>query len=182
MALGHWHQDNATICKLRPHALRKLAPFQFYFLGGGPDGVSLEPPSLGASLGLHACGRPSGAKQLPLTVPCGDMKLQSCPLFKALQASSASGGGPRCCCGGCWAYSRLDESASAQNRLVRAMEWFARCRMSRLLKFGGTCPPMFTLWAANVEKEWRCLQRYLYAVADIDARRKICSLWPTNGL
>ena len=103
-----------------------------YFLGaaGGP---------LGASLGLQARGRPSGAKQLPLTAPRGDVKLHSCPLFRALQASSASWGGPRCCGGCCccccplfaggapdgWAHTRLDTNASVQNRLVRTTDRFA---------------------------------------------------------
>ena len=63
-----------------------------YFFGGG----GAFP--LGASLGLQAKGLPSGAKQLPLTAPCGDVKLQSCPTFSALQASSASCDGLR----GCW--------------------------------------------------------------------------------
>jgi hypothetical protein len=48
---------------------------------------------VGAFLGLQANGLPSGAQQVPLTDPCGVVKLHSCPLLKVLHAASASAGG-----------------------------------------------------------------------------------------
>ena len=47
----------------------------------------------GASLGLQASGLPSGAQHVPVTAPCGDIKLHALPLPTALQAAKASGGG-----------------------------------------------------------------------------------------
>ncbi len=56
-----------------------------YCLGGGGLGL----------FGLQAKGLPSGAQQIPFSVPCGVEKLQSLPDAKLLQAASASaGGGP----------------------------------------------------------------------------------------
>ena len=48
---------------------------------------------VGASLGLHASGLPSGAQHVPFTVPRGEEKLQSCPLIADLHACSDSAGG-----------------------------------------------------------------------------------------
>jgi hypothetical protein len=47
----------------------------------------------GAFLGLHASGLPSGAQHVPVTVPCGEVKLQSVPLLSDLHDASASAGG-----------------------------------------------------------------------------------------
>jgi len=47
----------------------------------------------GALSGLQASGLPSGAQQVPLTVPCGALKLHACPLLKVLHDASASAGG-----------------------------------------------------------------------------------------
>jgi len=47
----------------------------------------------GALLGLQASGLPSGAQQLPMTTPCGALKLQAAPAGTALQAAKASAGG-----------------------------------------------------------------------------------------
>jgi hypothetical protein len=43
--------------------------------------------------GLQASGLPSGAQQVPVTVPCGDVKLQFDPLLSVLHDASASAGG-----------------------------------------------------------------------------------------
>lgn len=47
----------------------------------------------GAFFGLQASGLPSGAQHVPVTVPCGDAKLQSLPLLSDLHEASASAGG-----------------------------------------------------------------------------------------
>ena len=52
-------------------------------------------PPAGASLGLQASGLPSGAQHVPVTAPCGEVKLQSVPLLSDLHAAKASGGGWR---------------------------------------------------------------------------------------
>ena len=76
---------------------------------------------MGASFGLQASGFPSGAQHVPLTVPCGDEKLQSFPLLADLHASRASAGG----LGGppfpsaVWAESP-QQAVSAAAQIVRA--------------------------------------------------------------
>jgi hypothetical protein len=88
-AAGYW----APSFLLRDHfnnpSLRRTR--RGHCLGGcGPDA---EPPGPGAFLGRHASGFPSGAQQVPVIVPCGEVKLHSWPLLRDLQAASASGGG-----------------------------------------------------------------------------------------
>ena len=45
--------------------------------------------------GLQASGLSAGAQQVPCTLPCGPLKLQSLPDFRVLHAARASGGGGR---------------------------------------------------------------------------------------
>jgi hypothetical protein len=54
---------------------------------------------VGASLGLQANGLPSGAQQVPLTDPCGDEKLHSCPLLKVLHHAEQLPGKSAMCVG-----------------------------------------------------------------------------------
>lgn len=50
-------------------------------------------PPIGASLGLQASGLPSGAQQVPVTVPFAEVKLHSFPLLSALHDARACAGG-----------------------------------------------------------------------------------------
>jgi hypothetical protein len=81
---------------------------------------------------LHASGLPSGAQQVPVTAPCGAVKLHACPLLKVWQDASASAGGlggiPLPSAG--WAkmaqlaVSTPEKMAMLRRRLVRARFWW----------------------------------------------------------
>ena len=57
--------------------------------------VEVLPPCGRAPLGRQAKGLPSGAKQVPVALPLGEVKLQAAPLADDLHASTASTGGRR---------------------------------------------------------------------------------------
>lgn len=109
-----------------------------------PAGPSWPPGPPGPCLGRQANGLPSGAKQVPVSAPRGEVKLHAAPADSDLQAARASGGGPRCSCGPAWPSGDLGGACWAEFCWASARPPHARAaRQTRRSNGGRMRAPRF---------------------------------------